>query len=92
MDGTHQGGDGTAPLPLPSSMVSASSPSAGPTSSASGDGTDGLELLDASELEGPNAAGLLDALDALLGEAGMEGFGEQGNSEEHLLPFREGNI
>jgi len=82
----HPEAGGSAPLSLLSSVPSASSPP------APGEKTDDLELLDASELEGPNAAGLLDALDAFLGEAVLEGLGEEGSSEEDLLPFFEGNV
>lgn len=82
-------GGGAAPLPpLPSAQTSKGSTAPGPAEV--GDNT-GLELLDASELVGAEAAGFLDAVDALLGEAILEGFGE-GSSEEDMLPFFEGNI
>lgn len=41
----------------------------------------GLELLCASELEAAKAAGLLDAVDELLGETVLEGFGEASSEE-----------
>jgi len=82
----HPEEGGAAPLLLLSSVPSASAPS------APGEEADDLELLDASELEGPNAAGLLDALDAFLGDAVLEGVGEEVSSEEDLLPLLEGNI
>lgn len=92
----HEEGGGSAPLPLLSSVHSSSSPSPGihatalPNNAAPG-GTGGAELLGPSELEGPNSAGLLDAVNALLGEAVLEGFGEEGSSEEDLLQLFEGN-
>jgi len=84
--GAHREGVGSAPLSLLSSLPSALS------RSAPGEDTEGLELFDVSELEGANAAGLLDAVDALLGEAVLEGFGEGGSSEDDLQPFCSGNV
>ncbi len=78
---------GSAQLPLLSSAPSASSPS------APGEAAKGLGLLEASELEEANALGRLDAIDAFLGEAVLEGFGEHVSNEEDLLSFlQEGNI
>lgn len=86
--------DGAALLPLlplvPPTPTSNAAP--GPAGSGgNGNGNTRLELLDTSELEGAEAAGLLDAVDALLGEAALEGFGE-GGSEEDMVPFFEGNV
>lgn len=49
-----------------------------------------LGLLHASQLKGMEAAGLLGAVDELLGEPILEGFGE-GGSEEDMLRFFGGN-
>lgn len=92
-------GDGAAPVPLFQPLPSARSSAnvAAPARAAEacgkgdGDGDGGLELLDAAELEGAEGAGLLDAVDALLGEAVLEGFGE-GGDEEDMLPFFSGNV
>ena len=81
-------GNGVAPMPLLPSVLSAQPGSATPGPEEVGDttsggaGSGGLELLGASELEAAEAAGLLDAVDALLGEAVSEGFGGQTSSEE----------
>lgn len=73
---------GSAPLSLFSPVPFASSPSAELNNAPPGEEqTEGLELLDASELEEANAAGVLDAVDALLGEAALEGFGEEAHLE-----------
>eukprot|EP00903_Cladosiphon_okamuranus_P014222 g13213.t1 len=91
-------GDGPVSLPLLATVPSApsapsSSSNAAPDhrdsdkSMINGDADGGLALLDAYELEGAEGAGLLDAVDALLGEAALEGFGEEGGSEEDLLPL-----
>jgi len=90
----HQGA-GLAPLPLLSSVPSPSPspPSAAITdATAQGEGIACLEPLNASELEGANATGLLDAVDALLGEAALEGFGEDVSSGDISLPLVEGSV
>lgn len=83
-------GDEAIPLLLVPSALSAHTSSAalGPAEvgdKSSGDDGGGLELLRASELEAAKAAGLLDVVDELLGEAGLEGFGEA-SSEEGYAP------
>lgn len=50
----------------------------------------GLELLHASELEDAEAAGLLDAVDELLGEV-LQGGCAEGGSEEDALPSSAGS-
>eukprot|EP00752_Nemacystus_decipiens_P005075 g4606.t1 len=44
-------------------------------------GGGGLEMLHTSELESAEVAGILDAVDELLGEGGLEGFGKAGSEE-----------
>ena len=96
VDRDHQGGV-SAPLPLSSSVASTSSRSAElsttaiSNSAAPGEGAEGLELLNASDLEGADAD-LLDALDALLEDAVAEGFVGDGSSEDLLSPFVERSI
>ena len=96
VDRDRQGGV-SAPLPLSSSVASTSSRSAElnttaiSNSAAPGEGAEGLELLNASDLEGADAD-LLDALDALLEDAVAEGFVGDGSSEDLLSPFVERSI
>lgn len=79
--------DGLPPLPLP--LLSSPSLLSTERNSAAleGEETGALELLDASEFEGANTAGLLDAVDALLGEAVLKGFGEKDSNEGDMLPI-----
>lgn len=83
----QQAGDGSAQLPLKvSSVLSAQEKSATPGPADVGDsGNRGLELLHASELEAAKAAGLLDVVDELLGEAVSEGL-EEASGEEGKAP------
>ena len=81
MNRTHQAG-GSAPLSLFSPVPFASCPSYALQNAApGGEETEGIELLDASELEVANAAGVFDDFDALLGGVAFEGFGEESNRE-----------
>lgn len=87
-----QAGAGLTPLPLLLSMPSArpSSTSHGPAEAGgNGNGKRGEELPHASEVEGMDASGLLDEVDALLGEELLEGF-EESYSEEGMLPLFKG--
>ena len=78
MNRTHQAG-GSASLSLFSPVPFASCPSYALQNT--GEETEGIELLDASELEVANAAGVFDDFDALLGGVAFEGFGEESNRE-----------
>ena len=83
--------DGVAPLPLVPSVLSSQTPGTAPgLSDWDGNGNEGLEMLQTSELESAEVAGILDAVDELLGEGDLEGFGEAG-TEEGMLPFAEGD-
>lgn len=87
----HHAGDGEALLPLLSSGSSAQTKTlnarTGPAEVGASGGCDvGRELLHASELEGEEIGGLLDAVDELLGNGDLDGFGE-GGGEEDLFPF-----
>ena len=81
--------DGAALLsPLPS-MPSAPTSTAAPERAemdGNDKGSEGLELLHDSDSEEAEAAGLFDAVDELLGEAVLGGFGA-GSGEEDILPF-----
>lgn len=81
-----QAGNEAIPMPLLPSVPSAQPSSADPGPAEEGDnggrGSEGLELLRFSELKEAEAAGLLDAVDALLGEAVSEDLGEASGDED----------
>ena len=81
-----QAGNEVIPMPLLPSVPSAQPSSADPGPAEVGDdggsGSKGLELLRFSELKEAEAAGLLDAVDALLGEAVSEDLGEASGGED----------
>ncbi|CAM9968968.1 unnamed protein product [Ectocarpus sp. 4 AP-2014] len=87
----HVQREGSVPLQTAQGNVAAAAAGAG----AAGRGEEvigGLELLVASELDGTDDAGLLDAFDELLGEDVLNGFGQDGDNDTDaiLLPFFEG--
>lgn len=89
----QRGGDAVEPLPLWPSVPSARTSSISAPddlSEVGGNDSGGLEMLHTSELGGAEVAGILDAVDELLGEGDLEGFEEAG-SEEGMLPFVEGS-
>lgn len=89
LDQQDRQGEEVALFPLLSSAPSAQTGNAAPGPAemdGNGNGNGGLELLHASELEGAEAAGFFDALDELLGDVVLEGFGE-GGGEKGTPPF-----
>lgn len=86
----------SAPLrPAQGKAVAAAGSGAGAAGAAAGRGEgemSGLELLVASQLDGTDDAGLLDAFDELLEEDVLNGFGEEGDTDTDamMLPFLEG--
>ncbi|CAM9691032.1 unnamed protein product [Ectocarpus sp. 6 AP-2014] len=91
----HVQREGSVPSQPAQGNVAAAAGGAGAGAGAAGRGGEviaGLELLVASELDGTDDAGLLDAFDELLGEDVLNGFGQDGDNDTDaiMLPFFEG--